>query len=122
MNLHTDFFIGYINYMKITAYLILSTAGMALIKYGGGISLVLSKNLFKIGVAPLSLLGVICYISSFVMWLNILKRQALSYVYPLTSSIGIVLAALLGFFMGETITISKITGIILIVIGVIIMG
>ena len=120
--MHADFFIGYINYMKMTIYLILSTAGMALIKYGGGLNLAMSKHAFKITVAPLSLIGIICYISSFIIWLTILKQQDLSYIYPISSSVGIVLATLLGFLMGEAVSLYKIAGIILIITGVIIMG
>ena len=95
---------------------------MALIKYGGGIYFGLSGGTFKADVSLLSAIGIICYVTSFILWLSILKQQALSYIYPLTSAISIVAAALLGFVMGETLSVQKITGIILIIIGVIIMG
>lgn len=95
---------------------------MALIKYGGGIHLGLSGGMFKADVSLLSLSGIICYVASFVLWLSILKQQALSYIYPLTSAISIIAAALLGVVMGEPLYTNKMAGIILIIIGVIIMG
>jgi len=66
-------------------------------------------------------LGLICYGLSMIFWLFVLSKMELSKAYPLVS-IGYIFTLILGFFfLGETIDIIKISGITLIIIGVILL-
>ncbi|TCS80577.1 EamA family transporter [Pectinatus cerevisiiphilus] len=63
-------------------------------------------------------LGLLCYILSFVVWLMVLSRTEVSYAYPFLS-IGYIIAAFVGYFyFGESMTLYKVGGIILICFGV----
>ena len=58
--------------------------------------------------------GLIFYVISFVVWLMVLSRVEVSYAYPFLS-IGYIIAAFVGYFyFGESMTLNKIGGIIII--------
>ena len=58
-----------------------------------------------------------CYAISILIWIAVLSRVEVSFAYPF-SSVGFVVAALLGFyFFGESLTFTRIAGIIVICIG-----
>lgn len=62
--------------------------------------------------------GLIFYVISFVVWLMVLSRVEVSYAYPFFS-IGYIIAAFVGYFyFGESMTLNKIGGIIIICLGV----
>jgi multidrug transporter EmrE-like cation transporter len=67
---------------------------------------------------PAILLGAVFYVSSFVIWLNVLKLLPLSIAYPFSSIsfVGIIFASAL--FLGEAISWYKIIGMICIIAGV----
>ena len=78
------------------------------LRYGLGIS-----------INPWMLAGLGCYGISILVWMAVLSKVEVSAAYPLTS-IGFILAALLGyFFLGESITVSKAAGIALICTGLV---
>lgn len=59
--------------------------------------------------------GLIFYVISFVVWLMVLSRVEVSYAYPFLS-IGYIIAAFVGYFyFGESMTLNKIGGIIIII-------
>ena len=64
-------------------------------------------------------LGMICYALSFLTWMFLLSKQALSTIYPLT--VGIVYALIMiasVVFFHEQFTLYKIIGVILIGLGI----
>ena len=62
--------------------------------------------------------GLIFYVISFVVWLMVLSRVEVSYAYPFLS-IGYIIAAFVGYlYLGESMTLNKIGGIIIICLGV----
>lgn len=62
--------------------------------------------------------GLIFYVISFLVWLMVLSRVEVSYAYPFLS-IGYIIAAFVGYFyFGESMTLSKIGGIVIICLGV----
>ncbi len=68
---------------------------------------------------PSFLGGVACYGLSLVLWLYVLANMELGKAYPLVS-LGYVFAVLLGYlFLHESISPYRITGLILIIAGVI---
>ena len=65
--------------------------------------------------------GVACYVISMVLWLLVLSKMEMSKAYPLVS-IGYIITLFLGYFLlGEALTVSKIVGVGIIVIGVIVL-
>lgn len=59
-----------------------------------------------------------CYAISILMWMAVLSKVEVSFAYPFLS-VGYVVAALVGYyFFGESLTLTRIAGIIIICIGV----
>jgi len=67
------------------------------------------------------LLGIIMYLLSLFVWLVVLSDTELSIAYPLLSLAYIATFILGVIFLGESITINKIVGIIIICSGVFIL-
>lgn len=66
--------------------------------------------------------GLLCYGFSIIVWIYALSRVDVSTAYPLLS-IGFILSAMAAWlFLNEPIGISKISGILLITIGVILIS
>lgn len=62
--------------------------------------------------------GLSCYVCSFIFWLMTLSRMDVSLAYPL-SSVGYVVTAIASYFiLQENISLAKIAGIIVIIMGV----
>ncbi|MCD8182038.1 MAG: SMR family transporter [Bacteroides sp.] len=59
-----------------------------------------------------------CYAVSILMWMAVLSKVEVSFAYPFLS-IGYVVAAVVGYyFFGESLTLTRIMGILVICIGV----
>ena len=68
--------------------------------------------------SPFILLGMVCYGLGFLVWLVVLAKAEVSYAYPLVR-LGYVFTAILArVLIGETVTISRMTGILVICLGV----
>lgn len=81
-----------------------------------------SENLFSIVFNPYFILASSFYALSSIFWFLSLRKLELSFAYPFLA-IGYVLVFLIGItFFKESIKISKIIGIILIAIGLIILS
>lgn len=74
--------------------------------------------LAKIALNPYIIGGLCCYVASVLVWLLVLSRVPVSYAYPMVSLgyITTVLAAVLLF--NETLTLSRVLGIVIIIAGV----
>lgn len=65
------------------------------------------------------MMGIISYGISFLIWIKVLSKVELSYAYPMVS-LGYVLVMIFSyFFFKENITLSRILGTALIILGVI---
>ena len=92
-----------------------------------GVSTISEKSkilveIIKLGVTNIYLwCGLFCYGLSLLLWFYVLARMELSKAYPLVS-LGYVFTLILGYFLlNEAVTVSKIIGITLIMIGVIVL-
>lgn len=107
----------------IFATILLGIFGQLSMKKGminiGEISLkeLLTKRLFSVVFEKFVFIGIVLYISSAAIWLVILSQEELSFAYPLIGIGYIVTAILAKIFFNESLTMFKILGIILIVIG-----
>ncbi len=108
---------------KLIAYLILTVSGLFLFKKGGNTTKIqLSLSEFSLSLSLTTLLGIICYGISFILWLNIIKNNKLSYIYPVANGLVTVMTILGGVFLfKEKIFPVQVIGIILIIVGVILV-
>lgn len=97
------FRLGMLHYGKVTA---------------GGIWWQLGEILFT----PAILLGFVCFGVSSILWLVVISRWQLSFAYPLVA-VGYVLVITYGaVFLKEPLTLGKILGCLLILLGISILG
>lgn len=62
--------------------------------------------------------AMVCYAVSILMWMAVLSKVEVSFAYPFLS-VGYVVAALAGYyFFGESLSFTRIAGIIVICVGV----
>ena len=62
--------------------------------------------------------AMVCYAVSILMWMAVLSKVEVSFAYPFLS-IGYVVAALVGYyFFDESLTFTRIAGIMVICVGV----
>ena len=79
------------------------------------------NTLFSIFTNLYILAGLFCYVVSMVLWLGVLSRANVSFVYPL-ASLGYVVTAIAAiFFLKETIVPFQWLGILLVVGGCILI-
>ena len=104
-------------------YTIASVAGLMLIKasLGPAYSLWGAGRYFNWSTL-LASIGALLYIASFVVWLSILVHYELSFAYP--TAIGLTLAFSTlgaGLLLGETLSLVRITGIVAIFAGILLI-
>jgi len=82
-----------------------------------GIREFLGKRLFSVILEKFVILGIILYVLSTSVWLVVLSQEELSFAYPLVGTGYIITAILSKIFFKENLTMSRIAGIFLIVVG-----
>lgn len=105
-------------------YVILSTSGLILFKLGSNnLSIGLSKSIFSMNLPFLSLMGLLCYLCSFLLWMYLISKSDISFIVPLGVAVTNI-AVLIGSYviLKESISGASIVGTILIIIGVIVMN
>jgi len=75
-----------------------------------------------IATSPLVWLGLAMYFAGALAWLLVLARLEVSLAYPFVG-LGFILTMLLGFFLlGETVSLPRIGGTLLVVLGVVLIS
>jgi multidrug transporter EmrE-like cation transporter len=113
------------NISLILAGVLLNCAAQLFIKKGMMINGEVSVNFASITqtIVPMLTniylwLGMACYGISVFLWMIVLSKVDVSYAYPFLS-IGYVIAAIIGYtFLGESLSIVRLAGIVVICIGV----
>lgn len=106
--------------IKLIVYIVLSVSGLMLFKSGGSVnSLTLVSNKLAMSFSITSLIGIMCYVCSFLLWLNIIKDNNLSYIFPIANGL-VTIATILGGVMifGEKLNYMQWIGIVCIIVGV----
>jgi multidrug transporter EmrE-like cation transporter len=76
----------------------------------------------KVATQPYIVAGIGCYVISVVVWIMALSRVEVSVAYPMLS-IGYVVNAVAAYFLfGEAVTVQRLVGIGIIVVGVYIVA
>ena len=106
--------------LQVFLYLLFSILGITLVKMGGDnviLNIAMAKIHFEMKL--LTLLGLLSYGVSFILFMQIIPRYDLSYITPLTIGITQVAIILISYFVfKESLTLPRIVGIFAIVIGV----
>jgi multidrug transporter EmrE-like cation transporter len=103
----------------------LSSVAQLLMKIGMTTNNTLARsnhNLFVAATSPYVLAGFIAYGIGAILWLRVLSETELSLAYPLVSLAFVAVAVMSWSILGESLSIGRITGMILIVTGVALMG
>lgn len=75
-------------------------------------------SIIKTIFSPSVFLGLVCYGLSTIFWLFVLQKFDLSVAYPSLALTYIVIVILSAWFLHEPITLSKVLGVLLIILGV----
>jgi len=113
--------------LSLVIYLMLSIAGLTLVKVGsnlqGGISLGVVDGAFHLSLSLYSIAGFLCYVASFLIYMNLIQNNNLTYIVPIASGLTYILAVLSGlFFLHEMVTLLQWGGIAVILIGIVMMN
>ena len=83
----------------------------------------LLEELSRAAVSPFIIGGLVLYGFSFVIWLRVLSFNDLSKAYPIFSTFVFLLSTLGSMvFLKETITLTRIVGIIIMLVGIYIVA
>ena len=112
-------------FVLIIVYLFLSTFGLLLLKSGLNsfhINFQALWGRYEITVTFKFIIGFFLYTLSFFVWLIILSRKEISFIYPIVIGLSyfvITITALI--FLKETISLVKLIGIIFVGAGIIVI-
>jgi multidrug transporter EmrE-like cation transporter len=102
----------------------ISTLGQIFLKLGA----TSEKSIFQTDIGLLkmfnitSIFGLFLYAVSALLWMVVLKKVELSYAYPMVS-LGYVFVFIASYFLfGEAINMTRIAGLVVIIIGIIILS
>jgi multidrug transporter EmrE-like cation transporter len=118
-----------VTFMLILTGVLLNAAAQLLLKAGtnvvGTISLVPGQMLAmftSVALQPYIVGGLACYVFSVGIWIVALSRVDVSIAYPMLS-IGYVVNAVAAWYLfGESLTASRLLGIAIIILGVVIVS
>jgi len=77
---------------------------------------------FKVAFNPFFIGGLSCYVLSLAVWLLVLSRTQVSLAYPM-ASLGYITTAVAAYWMlGENLSLMRLSGIFIIILGVCILA
>lgn len=92
--------------------------GSAHVKLDRGLVTAVLSLIFNINI----IISLICFSSSMIIWVLVLKRMELSIAYPMVS-LGYIITIVLAFlFLNEPLRLTKFLGTLLIIFGVIVIN
>lgn len=112
-------------YVLIVIYLILTVSGLILYKKGANSNFVLEikNDALNIKLSLVSIAGLFCYLFSFLMYMLILPKFDLTFIYPLMTAISYIGIYILSIFiLNESVTTLGIIGSIIIMVGIFIVN
>ncbi|MEW6723798.1 MAG: SMR family transporter [Bacillota bacterium] len=112
-------------YLLAIGSILLGGVGQFLLKLGAqklpaGASLL--RTIMQLFAVPQILLGLVCFGTSFIAWIFVLRRLELSVAYPLVSLSYATVTLLSVVFLHESFTIYKLVGLVLIMLGVVVLN
>ncbi len=114
-----------INIILILVYIILTIAGVVLFKLGTQKDFLVSiaTGVFTLKISLMSIIGLVCYLCSFLMYMFLISKFDLTYIVPVTTGIVQVATFVLAIMIfKESVAVSKVVATGLILIGVILLN
>ena len=114
-----------INIILIVVYIILTIAGVILFKLGTQKDFLVSiaTGVFTLKISLMSIIGLVCYLCSFLMYMFLISKFDLTYIVPVTTGIVQVATFVLAIMIfKESVTVSKVVATGLILMGVILLN
>lgn len=115
--------------LQIIIALVLGVAGQFLLKNGTGnlnVSIVGTAGplmlIWRIITNPSIFLGLVCYGISSIFYILVLKEKEISYVYPMFASSYALVLLVAWLFGHETISLIRVTGVLVIILGVVLIS
>lgn len=104
-------------------YVLLAVAGVIFIKMGLRDSELRLGSPTVISVTPPLAFGLACYIGSFLLWLPVLSRFELSFIFPLLSGLAqVLLLAGSVWLLGENPRLIQWLGVVVIALGIVMLN
>jgi small multidrug resistance pump len=113
------------NWIPFCIYLLLTVSGLVLFKLGAnsGIAANINNGFFYLKINVISIIGILCYGCSFIVYLTLVSKMNLSYIFPVATGIIYILIFVASVYIfKESISIFKIIGSGLILCGVVLMN
>lgn len=110
--------------LLIIIYVILTLSGLVLMKKGGNPGKVnISKKDIKLSMSPVSAVGFVCYLCSFLLFTKIVVMFDLSYIMPIVTGIVQVMTLVVAnIVFKEKIDKKSIIGASLVILGIVVMN
>jgi len=111
------------NIILLLCYICLTVLGMLLIKIGGEQQMTLVDRTISLQINVYTLIGLGCYILSFLVYIVVLPRFDLSYISPITTGAVFALVMIVSIFvLKEKIGLFQWVGIGSIILGIVFMN
>ncbi|MFI4890491.1 MAG: EamA family transporter [Steroidobacterales bacterium] len=108
--------------LNAAAQLVLKAATRPLAAFSSFDAATLWASILILGRSVPFWVGMFCYAASVCVWLGALTRAPVSVAYPMLSIGYIVVAGASVLWLGETLSLGKILGILLICVGVVLVS
>lgn len=111
-------------YILFALYVLFSSSGLVLIKMGTTNAAFSTANgILNLVVDIKLIIGMICYMVSFLLYIMVLSKFNLSTIFPVASGIVLIGTVLAGvFFFKEQLAIHHIIGVAMILIGIFLLN
>lgn len=111
-------------FILIFVYVVLTLTGLVLMKKGGNPGKVnFNKKELSLSMSPISAIGFVCYLCSFLLFTKIVVMFDLSYIMPIVTGIVQVMTLIVAsLFFKEKIDKKSIIGASLVIIGILVMN
>ncbi len=107
-------------FVLIFTPIIIASVGQIILK--SGMNRVGKFDLIKTFTNPLVILGLFFYASSAVLWLMVLSKEKLSFVYPLVAASYVLTILLAKLILKEPVPTLRWLGLAIIVIGILVVA
>jgi multidrug transporter EmrE-like cation transporter len=103
----------------------ISACGLVFLKMGASrdLKISISEGIFEIKLNIYVIIGLLCYVSSFIVSLVAMGKTNLNIFYPISAGLGYIVVCVASYLiLKESFSVLQIIGTIIILIGVIIMN
>lgn len=112
-------------YVVIAVYVLFSVSGLVLFKLGStkALTLTIDQSFFSLKISWMSILGLLLYIASFLIYMGLISKNNLSHLFPVVTGAVYLLTMLSSVLVfKESIHFLQVVGSILILAGLMLMN